>query len=888
MQSSRASALRPGLALALTFSISLCCAAASSEPAAALQSRAPRQVLTELKLHVPSPDWRDQIIYFVMTDRFDDGEPGNNDQGAGEFDPASNAKYSGGDLPGITRRLDYIRGLGATALWLTPPVANQWWDGTIQYGGYHGYWAENFKAIDKHYGSLQDYQRLSHALHGAGMYLVQDIVVNHTGNFHAYSGAWHAAEPARNFVLNTASLPVSAPSQWPFSLNDARQPDARAAAIYHWTPDISDVSVPVQETTYQLGRLDDLNTENPVVRAALRDSYGYWIKTVGVDAFRVDTAFYVPPEFYDDFLNAEDAKQPGVLRVAQQTGREGFHVFGEGFGIDAPYTEVQARKIDTYMRAADGSPRMAGMLNFPLYGTIADVFARGQPTAELGHRIRSMMRIHQNPHLMPSFLDNHDVDRFLAGGDTAGLQQALLLLMTLPGIPTIYYGTEQGYKEPRAALFARGFGSGGRDRFDTQAPLYRYIQRATALRRAHPLFSRGTPTVLAENLSTPGAFAYRMNHGADSALVVFNTAGHEVLLDNLATGLPAGTVLQGLFGLDSAPQELVVGEGGRVSLRLPPRSGLVWAATARRAPVPASAAALTLQALAGALYRDDVTVSGRAQGLAQFKLVVDGDLAGAQTIDPGPDGRWQARIATAHMIDPNRAHRVVVWSETPAAVSAAQDFRVAREWKTLVEVSDPAGDDTGPQGRYRYPTDASWGLARPLDIRQLRVSGSGGALKLELKMQDLLATWNPPKGFDHVAFTLFLQLPGKAGGADLMPQQNARLPDGMRWHYRVRAHGWSNALFAAEGVSATHEGTSAHPGAEIRVDRAAKTVSLLLPAAALGGLDTLSGVKLYLTTWDYDGGYKPLTPAPQPHAFGGGDGGREPLIMDDTAVINLP
>jgi hypothetical protein len=90
-------------------------------------------------LHVPSPDWRDQIIYFVMTDRFSNGDPGNDNQGAGEFDPANGAKYSGGDLKGVLDRLDYIQGLGATAIWITPPVANQWWDPLVNYGGYHGY-----------------------------------------------------------------------------------------------------------------------------------------------------------------------------------------------------------------------------------------------------------------------------------------------------------------------------------------------------------------------------------------------------------------------------------------------------------------------------------------------------------------------------------------------------------------------------------------------------------------------------------------------------------------------------------------------------------------------------------------------------------------------------
>src|SRR6185436_5867072 len=118
-----------------------------------------------------SPDWRDQIVYFAMIDRFDDGDPSNDDQGANEYDPTTNAKYSGGDLAGVARRLDYIQGLGATTVWLTPPVANQWLNPRGRFGGYHGYWATDFMALDRHVGTLAEYQGLAQALHGRGMYL---------------------------------------------------------------------------------------------------------------------------------------------------------------------------------------------------------------------------------------------------------------------------------------------------------------------------------------------------------------------------------------------------------------------------------------------------------------------------------------------------------------------------------------------------------------------------------------------------------------------------------------------------------------------------------------------------------------------------------------------
>jgi hypothetical protein len=110
----------------------------------------------------------------------------------------------------------------------------------------------------------------------------------------------------------------------------------------------------------------------------------------------------------------------------------------------------------------------------------------------------------------------------------------------------------------------------------------------------------------------------------------------------------------------------------------------------------------------------------------------------------------------------------------------------------------------------------------------------------------------------------------------------------MRWQYRLRAHGWSNALFAAAGASAGNEGTATTPAAGIEVDAAKRTISFTFSGAALGKLASLSGVKVYVSTWDIDGGPRPLAAQPGQSTFGGGDGARDPLVMDDTAVITLP
>lgn len=839
------------------------------------------------RLHVPSPDWRDQVVYFVMTDRFDDGDPRNDDLGAGEYDPKRNSHYSGGDLRGLTRRLDYIRGLGATAVWLTPPVANQWIDPLTQYSGYHGYWAEHFKKVDRHLGTLDDYRGLSRALHRRGMFLVQDIVLNHTGNFFDYSGGWDANDPARFYRPNTGSRPVTAPSQRPFDLNDPRRAADRRAAVYHWTPGVADYNDPQQTLNFQMSGLDDLNTESPRVRRALRDSYGYWIRAAGVDAFRVDTAFYVPPDLFRDFLASKDARAPGIFELARRTGRRGFHVFGEGFGIDQPFDDTQAKKIERYMTGTDGRPLMPGMLNFPLYGALGDVFARGRPTAELAHRIERTMTLHARPHLMPTFVDNHDVDRFLAGGSMAALRQSLLAIFTLPGIPTVYYGTEQGFTEQRAAMFAGGFGSGGRDHFDTDTPLYRMLAELSALRRADKVFTRGTPTVLARSVAGPGVLAWRMTlPGHAPALVVVNSAEHDVLLDKLETGLPAGTRLQARFGLDGRPADLTVAAGGRLTLKLPPRAGWVWAAGAMGEVAAGGAAAPTLEPLPASAVTGDFPVGGQAN--EPFQLVVDGDLARAQTVAPDARGRWQATVDTSGLVDAAVTHELVAWSARSGAVSPTQRFKVERAWQTLADVEDPAGDDAGPRGRYVYPTDPGYRERRPMDLRRVKVLAAGGALRLELTMAGVVNRWNPPHGFDHVALTIYLELPGQAGGSTRMPLQNASLPAGMRWHRRLRVHGWSNALFTAEGASDTSEGTPMTPGAQIVVDRAANTINLVLPAAALGGAAALRGAKIYVTTWDYDGGYRGLAGEPGGVVIGGGDPATDPRVMDDSAVIVLP
>ncbi len=792
-----------------------------------------------LKLHVPSPDWRDQVIYFVVTDRFADGNPGNNDQGAGEFDPHNASRFSGGDLRGLRQRLDYIQGLGATTLWITPPVANQWLNAQGTYGGYHGYWAQDFMKVDPHFGTLQDYRLLSDALHRRGMYLVQDIVVNHVGDYFFYDRQRQAANPALGWNRNQGSRPTTSPTQAPFHLNDPRRPQDRQAGIYHWTPDISDYQDREQELTFQMSGLDDLNTRNPRVREALRRSYAHWIREVGVDGYRVDTAFYVEPEFFEDFLwrPAKAGGTPGMAEVARRTGRKDFLVFGEGFGIDLPGQDIQSRRIQAYIQGERPQQRrLHGMLNFPLYGALGDVLARGAPTAVLGERLRGQVALHPRLHWMPSFLDNHDVDRFLAAADERSLVQGMAALFTLPGIPVVYYGTEQGFTLQRASMFAAGWGSGGQDHYRLDSPLAQSLRALAALRQAHAPLRRGWPTVLAETEDEAGLLIWRMSHEGQHVLVAMNTADEPVSVADLATGSAKAIELQAAWGLEALPASLRSDAHGRILVALGARDVRVWHWS-------------------------------------------DEDLRGT------------ARAGHAQDEAPRRLR---------------QSAKAGPAWQVVIDREDPADDDRGPEGlagTYTYPTDETYSRLRTGDIRRVQVAtrqeAQGTALRITLTMAGLSTVWSPRNGFDHVAFTAFLEWPRAQDGADgasaardpagsrVMPLQDGELPGDLRWNRRLRAHGWSLALFDAEGAGPDREGRPLNRGVKVSTDAAQRSVTFTLSAGALGQRSSLSGARLWINTWDWDARYRPLEPQAQAYTFGGGRPG-QPRVLDATDILVIP
>jgi hypothetical protein len=303
------------------------------------------------------------------------------------------------------------------------------------------------------------------------------------------------------------------------------------------------------------------------------------------------------------------------------------------------------------------------------------------------------------------------------------------------------------------------------------------------------------------------------------------------------------------------------------------------------AGAPATTTVLGIDPIAEGPWREALALTGTAPPGVELRLVVDGDLDRAARVRADAHGRWQARLDTEALIDASQLHRVVAWSPELGA-SPRRTFRSTRDWVLRADVADAAGDDHGPDGRYRYPTEPDYARLRPQDLRRVRVYTAGRALRVELEMAAISRAWNPANGFDHAAFTLYFALPGRSDGAQVLPQQQARLPDGLSWHYRLRAHGWSNVWTTADGADAEHEGRQQRPAPTIAVLAATNTVRFEWPAAAFGDVRDWRGLRFYATTWDYDGGYRALDDAPGAMIYGGGTP-TSPRIMDASAVIEL-
>jgi len=323
-------------------------------------------------------DWKDEIIYFVMVDRFADGDPSNN-EGVNLENPLA---FHGGDLKGLTERLDYIADLGATAIWLTP--VNQQGpsievaEGTFQ--PHHGYWADEFNAIDPRYGTEDDLRALVEAAHARGIKVLLDVVYNHVG----YNATWTKTRP-------------------------------------HWLRQGAECGG--DAITLCLAGLPDLKTERFDVRSAILDAHIGLAERTGVDGFRLDTYKHIDPDFW--------AAHRVVTRL--RLG-EDFFLLGEIWDGDK-YLAKAPFEADT----------LDGIFDFTFRDHVQKMLTGIEDPERFARYFTNRHDIEGDKVLAP-FLSNHDMPMLLAmmRGDTAKLRQAFALLMFAEGPPVISWGEEQG------------------------------------------------------------------------------------------------------------------------------------------------------------------------------------------------------------------------------------------------------------------------------------------------------------------------------------------------------------------------------------------------------------------------------------------------------------
>ncbi len=558
-------------------------------------------------------DWRDEVIYQVIVDRFADGDP-NNDT---SIQPGALARYQGGDWLGLEQNLSYIQTLGATTLWISPVVKNVFTNADVD--GYHGYWMQDLTQPNPYFGDLASLRSLVAAAHRLGMKVVLDIVCNHMGQLFFYdenlngrpddyiegSGAQASSTgdtPADPVVqYNEYDPPYNPLGVQAFSSdgNDGRAPIIflnnpatntvppmppilQLASSYHGKGHILNFNDQYQAQQGDFtGGLKDINTESPAVEQALEQAYESWVTQVDFDGFRIDTIKHIDYPFWNAFL-------PTLRQNLAKQGKRNFYVFGESFdgddALDGSYTIKAPFDGIVYFpqlfTVYDGVFANATLGNQSPTSVIAQLWAQRDThystTPQTGGIINANGDGVPPTQALVNFIDNHDVGRFLfsSNGDKAGLRNALVLNMTAQGVPCIYYGTEQdfnGGNDPanREVLWAP-LGPG----YVTTGVTFTHIQKLLQIRKSYVALRQGETNVLFSTDHTgtepdAGLFAFERtggDAGAAYALVVLATNASHPSSTTVTTTQPPGTALVDVLNGNTP---YTVGAGGSLTVSPP-------------------------------------------------------------------------------------------------------------------------------------------------------------------------------------------------------------------------------------------------------------------------------------------------------------------------------
>ncbi len=468
------------------------------------------------KTRVRGVDTRD-FIYLLMPDRFSNGDPANDiileyrDHG---LDRKNKFSRHGGDLKGVENQLDYFKELGVTTLWLTPiiendmPKMNEWGN---EVAGYHGYWFTNHYEVDKRFGGNEAYKQLCDRLHANGMKIIQDAVYNHVGSHHFF-----ALDPPMKDWLNN----------WP----SFQGPNHREEVFFD--PYVSAYDRKQMTDGWFVPHLPDLNQRNPYVAKFLIQHAIWTTEEYGIDGWRVDTYKYCDEKFMNDINAALEKEFPSLT------------VFGEswvnGTVANAYFTR---NNMNTPFRH-----NAKGMLDFQTcFAMLEGMNAAPGWLSGVGKMYTTLSQdvLYKDPMNNVNFLDNHDMDRVysVVGEDWKKLKMGLNWLMTLRGIPQIYYGTEvlmKNKKENTDATVREDFPGGWpgdnekEDRFlkkgrnDKQQETFAYVSRLANFRRGSTALTIGKTM---QFIPDSGVYVYFRYDPKQTIMVIANKGDKDIRPD---------------------------------------------------------------------------------------------------------------------------------------------------------------------------------------------------------------------------------------------------------------------------------------------------------------------------------------------------------------------
>jgi glycosidase len=495
----------------------------------------------------PSPaDWRDQWIYFLMVDRFNQGP--TTPALSSAFDDPNAFFYRGGKFSGIKSKLAYIKGLGAGAIWLSPVLKNAPFD----QGSYHGYGIQDFLHAHPYFADFpanadQELRDLVDAAHDKGLYVIFDIVLNHAANAFAYTSnssgndAPYSDQPLSVEWRDTSGRavaafpsPVTHPTPTPDELNEFVWPrELQQNSAFRRQGDPS----PYDDTVGDFPPFKQLATWTDDVQRALIRAYQYVIARFDVDGFRIDTLRYLKGGLPQLFGNS-------MREFALSIGKKNFFTFGEV--LDGSAEEDIARFIGRNTADQGDMVGVDAALDYPLFNTLVPTIkGSAAPNALVGmyHRRKLTEQDVLSSHgdatrFFVTFLDNHDQHARIHYVDPTNptkydgqVTAGIACLFGLPGIPCIYYGTEQGLHGAGPDPAVREALWGSPTEFSISNPFYLQIQKAAAVRAQQPALRygrfyfrpiSGDQRTFAISSTQPGILAFSRILNDQEVLVVAN------------------------------------------------------------------------------------------------------------------------------------------------------------------------------------------------------------------------------------------------------------------------------------------------------------------------------------------------------------------------------